>query len=1336
MSGAADADVVCDLVRQFHTRWQTTHDEILQRALRWQHKLNSNAKSGAGASAAGAAAEADSGGSSEVINKLLFGEASKAASFDPSSSATSVRLEVEGSALDLENLVAGPCVYPAAGSASTSAGAGSWNEKQSCVTDFISILANTTQAVLTREGGPDELKAREIHRLAAERQTWHLVQELLNVHATADASEFVHAVLTWLLRDLRPFHPRARRPDWRTISFEEAESIRVDDAVVRALAGPFVPFVQGDLVPSQFLSLNDYVRLINPYTDNDGSDDGSGGSGRGPRAGEFNSLVPPECWLGLENYQTLFAQPVDFPRKLWHLLRFTPLNQPQRENLLAILLKCDGIEAYRWLTFNIFGLDLSVREAALAIGRNGAHGDSEDEDEPGATETKTGGSGPADLNLEDGLFAHKFQKRMQALWRLKVVRDTEAVVRRMSWRASCVALADSWENQRLRSPQTTDTSGSASSRSSSGSDHTKQGRKWLEPVYHIFGGNIRKALHTPLLDWSTTKPSVGSDGSVKPAVPMHLVAYDRLWAATRGLFEALQEHEVDSAVASDPRLRPTGRSRRLRERVAAFQTAKRASHSQLKDTVAEFEAVLDDILEQMPPSPGFASSSSTSGAVASRTGSLARSETVGGGMVDLELQRQRSVLIKEDEAAHEWRAHLRTQVDLIRRLWRRFRDNNLVPVSLPAPGAKKASTPLPPSEVTASIVESLAECGPRENVAIKSTNSLSLDTVRAANYSRFRVNCLAVCAVLHCARRERQAAHSDAACAPGTALAQVPAWYRVAAAPNVRDEAPRATPPGPRTIRRWGLSGIGKCRKKDLENWIIAFRYRDTPGGLLHELDRTHPEMHRGGLAQARNHNPCVYTFLLPHTDRVRQAADYAALIRDAEQLHYDNGCAPDDSGLVLRVPLWTNDFVYLVRYGDNRDIRAAYARFQGRGVGNKFLVDFMSIASNSSLCPPERARSLPPASVLFLLDQFEIQATRLVLEAVAVDRSDQAVTRTDSSPVSAVQAGEAAARRQWGLDQVVRLVGLVEAFFSRPAFFKKKARMHLALQFHFDFWQRLRDILRNSGGLVFFLPASAAAERSKRARADKLQVWAAFESFLTFYRAPNADAPRTGDKAVRLLSPLTHLRVVQCMLGEYLRVLLRHTVTQLRTQASNFSSKEQRDARLREILHSGENLVYEHLETRDQFFKLSKTRSAFQCCSQLPTDDEANANFLGADATSAFLLAQDLQHHMEGDTQLDAKTVAHIVATTEAEAVSDEQEQQLAEKALDRASSLVVNGHREIFRLWRLVWASRKQLQFTAAAPAHVGTTYETFIDERICDSIRETVCTEIVEELRQQRH
>ena len=152
---------------------------------------------------------------------------------------------------------------------------------------------------------------------------------------------------------------------------------------------------------------------------------------------------------------------------------------------------------------------------------------------------------------------------------------------------------------------------------------------------------------------------------------------------------------------------------------------------------------------------------------------------------------------------------------------------------------------------------------------------------------------------------------------------------------------------------------------------------------------------------------------------------------------------------------------------------------------------------------------------------------------------------------------------------------------------------------------------------------------------------------------------------------------------------------------------------------------MYEHLETRDQFFKLSKTRSAFQCCSQLPTDDEANANFLGADATSAFLLAQDLQHHMEGDTQLDAKTVAHIVATTEAEAVSDEQEQQLAEKALDRASSLVVNGHREIFRLWRLVWASRKQLQFTAAAPAHVGTTYEVHAQHHL---VAPTKCPAVI--------
>lgn len=164
-----------------------------------------------------------------------------------------------------------------------------------------------------------------------------------------------------------------------------------------------------------------------------------------------------------------------------------------------------------------------------------------------------------------------------------------------------------------------------------------------------------------------------------------LVGLAFLTITHRGTFLVRQ---VDAAVANDPRLRPTLRSRRLRDRVAAFQNAKKASGSQLKDTVAEFEAVLDDILDRMPPSPGFGrrrNASSRSGAAAtatatgaSRTGSLARSETVGGGMVDLELQRQRSVLIKEDEAALEWRAHLRTQVDLIRRLWRRFRDHHLV----------------------------------------------------------------------------------------------------------------------------------------------------------------------------------------------------------------------------------------------------------------------------------------------------------------------------------------------------------------------------------------------------------------------------------------------------------------------------------------------------------------------------------------------------------------------------------------------------------------------------------------------------------------------------------
>ena len=36
-----------------------------------------------------------------------------------------------------------------------------------------------------------------------------------------------------------------------------------------------------------------------------------------------------------------------------------------------------------------------------------------------------------DLNLDDGGLALKFKERKAALWRLKIIRDTEAVLRRM-----------------------------------------------------------------------------------------------------------------------------------------------------------------------------------------------------------------------------------------------------------------------------------------------------------------------------------------------------------------------------------------------------------------------------------------------------------------------------------------------------------------------------------------------------------------------------------------------------------------------------------------------------------------------------------------------------------------------------------------------------------------------------------------------------------------------------------------------------------------------------------------------------------------------------------------
>ena len=62
----------------------------------------------------------------------------------------------------------------------------------------------------------------------------------------------------------------------------------------------------------------------------------------------FVRLIDGLMWVGAVGFSHSNSphnnQPVDFPQKLWHLVRFTPLSQPQRENLLAVLLKCDGIE--------------------------------------------------------------------------------------------------------------------------------------------------------------------------------------------------------------------------------------------------------------------------------------------------------------------------------------------------------------------------------------------------------------------------------------------------------------------------------------------------------------------------------------------------------------------------------------------------------------------------------------------------------------------------------------------------------------------------------------------------------------------------------------------------------------------------------------------------------------------------------------------------------------------------------------------------------------------------------------------------------------------------------
>ena len=103
----------------------------------------------------------------------------------------------------------------------------------------------------------------------------------------------------------------------------------MDDVVARALAGPYIPFVQPRLAQGRTITLNEYAQLINPYVRASGQHLSSNVarqdwlqshatflvlatvpsySDEASVDGDMNALVPPECWLGLENYQTLFPK--------------------------------------------------------------------------------------------------------------------------------------------------------------------------------------------------------------------------------------------------------------------------------------------------------------------------------------------------------------------------------------------------------------------------------------------------------------------------------------------------------------------------------------------------------------------------------------------------------------------------------------------------------------------------------------------------------------------------------------------------------------------------------------------------------------------------------------------------------------------------------------------------------------------------------------------------------------------------------------------------------------------------------------------------------------------
>ena len=160
------------------------------------------------------------------------------------------------------------------------------------------------------------------------------------------------------------------------------------------------------------------------------------------------------------------------------------------------------------------------------------------------------------------------------------------------------------------------------------------------------------------------------------------------------------------------------------------------------------------------------------------------------------------------------------QVEMILRIWRRFRSAGLVasqPVAFNNP--LQSATYLPPTAFTSSIVEALHQF---RDVSLGDADDIPSET-RSANFLRFRVNCLCVCAFLHCGRREAQVAKMTAN-NPFESIgsnmkesAAVPPWFRVASFPNQRYQKEQTQTQKQKLKGRnqgWILSGIGDVKQQ------------------------------------------------------------------------------------------------------------------------------------------------------------------------------------------------------------------------------------------------------------------------------------------------------------------------------------------------------------------------------------------------------------------------------------------------------------------------------------------------------------------------------------------